>query len=71
MTPSRQSRISALPAHLQEQLRRRLTGRSEQPDSIVPVENRERCPNEVQLFEYVMSTGFDCVKRMCKIPVVL
>ncbi|MGH3935613.1 MAG: non-ribosomal peptide synthetase, partial [Pseudonocardiaceae bacterium] len=34
MTSSRQSRISALPAHLREQLRRRLSGRSEQPDRI-------------------------------------
>ncbi|MDQ3899570.1 MAG: condensation domain-containing protein, partial [Actinomycetota bacterium] len=36
MTSSRQSRVSALPAHLQEQLRRRLSGRSEQPDQIAP-----------------------------------
>ncbi|MCA1821140.1 MAG: condensation domain-containing protein, partial [Pseudonocardia sp.] len=34
MTSSRQSRISALPAHLQEQLRRRLSGQSQQLDRI-------------------------------------
>src|SRR5918997_1581662 len=44
MTSSRQSRISALPAHLQEQLRRRLSGRSEQPDRIAPVQRTGPLP---------------------------
>ncbi|MGH3979304.1 MAG: condensation domain-containing protein, partial [Pseudonocardiaceae bacterium] len=34
MTSSKQSRISALPAHLQERLRRRLSGHAEQSDTI-------------------------------------
>ena len=36
MTPSKQSRMSALPAHLQEQLRRRLAGRAERSATITP-----------------------------------
>jgi amino acid adenylation domain-containing protein/non-ribosomal peptide synthase protein (TIGR01720 family) len=44
MTSSRQSRISALPAQLQEQLRRRLSGRSEQPDQIRPAERTGPLP---------------------------
>ncbi|MGH3903464.1 MAG: non-ribosomal peptide synthase/polyketide synthase, partial [Pseudonocardiaceae bacterium] len=44
MTSSRQSRISALPAHLQEQLRRRLSGRSEQPDRIAPADRTGPLP---------------------------
>ncbi|MDQ4011666.1 MAG: amino acid adenylation domain-containing protein, partial [Actinomycetota bacterium] len=44
MTLSRQSRISALPAHLQEQLRRRLSGRSDQPDRIAPAQRTGPLP---------------------------
>jgi hypothetical protein len=44
MTLSRQSRISALPAHLQEQLRRRLSGRSDQPDRITPAQRTGPLP---------------------------
>ena len=41
MPSSRQSRIAALPAHLQEQLRRRLAGQAESPDAI-PRADRSR-----------------------------
>ncbi|MGH3811896.1 MAG: condensation domain-containing protein, partial [Pseudonocardiaceae bacterium] len=44
MTSSRQSRISALPAHLQEQLRRRLSGQPEQPDRIAPAQRTGPLP---------------------------
>src|SRR3977135_2327075 len=43
MTSSKQSRISALPPHLQEQLRRRLSGQSRQ-DAIPPVERTGQLP---------------------------
>ena len=43
MTSSRQSRISALPPHLQEQLRRRLSGQSRQ-DAIPPVDRTGQLP---------------------------
>ncbi|HEY6422704.1 MAG TPA: condensation domain-containing protein, partial [Pseudonocardiaceae bacterium] len=43
MTSSRQSRMSALPAHLQELLRRRLSGQSEQ-DTIPPTARTSPLP---------------------------
>ena len=43
MTSSKQSRVSALPAHLQELLRRRLSGQSEQ-DTIPLVERTGPLP---------------------------
>src|SRR5947209_3019010 len=44
MTSSRQSRISALPSDLQEQLRRRLSGRPEQVDKIAPAQRTGPLP---------------------------
>ncbi|MDQ3886902.1 MAG: condensation domain-containing protein, partial [Actinomycetota bacterium] len=44
MTSSRQSRISALPAHLQEQLRRRLSGQSRESDRIPRAERTGPLP---------------------------
>ncbi|MCA1681611.1 MAG: amino acid adenylation domain-containing protein, partial [Actinobacteria bacterium] len=44
MTSSKQSRISVLPTHLREQLRRRLSGQSEQSDRIAPAERTAPLP---------------------------
>ncbi|MGH4010207.1 MAG: amino acid adenylation domain-containing protein, partial [Pseudonocardiaceae bacterium] len=44
MPSSKESRISALPAHLQEALRRRLAGQAQRADAIVPADRNEPLP---------------------------
>ncbi|MGH3875117.1 MAG: hypothetical protein ACRDSR_27075, partial [Pseudonocardiaceae bacterium] len=44
MPSSKESRISALPAHLQEVLRRRLAGQEQRSDPIVPVDRSGSLP---------------------------
>ncbi len=44
MPSSRQSRIAALPAHMQEVLRRRLAGQATQSDPIPPADRTEPLP---------------------------
>jgi hypothetical protein len=44
MPSSKDSRIAALPAHLQEMLRRRLAGQATQSDAIPPADRTEPLP---------------------------